>query len=70
MKKVAKQKLVIAASPEIKHALCHRFGLSYQSISNALNYRTGGDVPDAVRKEAIALGGRKEKRTVFERVIE
>lgn len=70
MKKIAKQKVVIAASPEIKHALRNRFGLSYQSISNALGFKTAGDIPDAIRKEAIALGGRKEKRTIFERVIE
>lgn len=47
----------IKVSPDTRKQLAMQFGLSVQSVGNALRYRTEGSQPEQIRQRAIELGG-------------
>ena len=47
----------IRVSPETRKRLATEFGISVQSVGNALRYRTEGPQPEQVRVKALELGG-------------
>ena len=47
----------IKVSPGTRKQIATQFGVSVQSVGNALRYRTEGPQPEQIRQRAIELGG-------------
>ena len=55
--KVPKRKKFISLPPEYKREIAADFGCIIDTIDNALNYRTEGDLAERIRKRAKEMGG-------------
>lgn len=47
----------IKVSPSTRKQIATQFGVSVQSVGNALRYRTEGVQPEMMRQRALELGG-------------